>query len=136
MRHQQFGLRALLVPKILSGCFHHGTHRNAPLCGTEGTVESAFHASQPKSSTSKISAYESWMCVSEKPGGLFRAAFSAPRTRASVNSVVKTITKSSRDFLFGFCDETPSVGALANANAASRHTTAIHVSVEVFLGCD
>ena len=56
--------------------FHHGRHRNA-FGGTEGAVESAFHAFQPIIAPSKTSVYGRWMHVSEMPEGLIRAAFSA-----------------------------------------------------------
>ena len=89
-----------LVPKRLvrgfCGSLNHGRHRNASLCGTERAEKDGFHAFQPQIAPFKISVYGRWAYASELPEGLFRAAFSAPRTRASVCSVVKLVLNHGR----------------------------------------
>ena len=75
--------------------FHHGRHRNA-FGGTEGAVESAFHAFQLIIAPSKTSVYGRWANVSEMPEGLIRAAFRAAEG-VSEHSVVKISTKNSEE---------------------------------------
>ena len=72
---------------------YHGTHQNAPLCGTDRAEEKGFHTVQPQIAPFKISVHERWTHVSEMPEGLFHAAFGAPRMRVSVCSVVMILTK-------------------------------------------
>ena len=80
---------------VFSGNSNHGKRRNAPLCGTEMAEEGVFTYFSRLSPHSKASVHGKWTYVSEVSYGLFRAAFSVPRMRASVFSVVKKRSRNS-----------------------------------------
>ena len=92
-RMGKFGCENFGCEQILLGRLYHGTHRNASLCGTERAEKHGFHAVQPQFAHFAKSACGIWTHGSEVSEGLIHAAFSVPRTWASVCSVVVNLAE-------------------------------------------